>query len=106
MVPAIEDSTRAVVGQTVYRRIEQISIADNFRVWVAIWDMTSTGVTLLRETTWSVDADSTRTTAQKATSAGSDSTAMTSPVIDSPYAKELVKLNAERSGTLRVYVKP
>jgi hypothetical protein len=103
---ALEDTTGAEVGQTIYHRIEQVSILDSFRVWVAVWDMTPSGVTLLRETTWSVDADSSRTAVQKGTSAGSDSAAAISPVIDPPYAKESTTLAFLRSGTPRVFVKP
>jgi hypothetical protein len=107
----VMDGSNTVVGSLVYRQTERVAFQDQFRTWAAIWDMTPTGVTMLRETTWDLDVDSSRTADQKAVPATTTSAASTSPVIAAPYANqkadEPANTMVNQFGTAtRLFVKP
>ncbi|MDX1998298.1 MAG: hypothetical protein SF066_11315 [Thermoanaerobaculia bacterium] len=90
---AVIDGTAQRAGMLIYRKVDRVVFQDKFRTWAALWDMTPTGVTMLRETTWDLDVDSQRTTPQKAVPSGTEVAPATSPVINPPYANQLAAGN-------------
>jgi hypothetical protein len=86
------------VGTITYTRLVSVTVEGSFTVWAVIINTATNQVCALRESTWSVNADSSAFWHQKASPAAADSAPTKDPILTPPFANAIDNDPANTTG--------
>ncbi len=86
------------VGKITYTRLVSVTVEGSFTTWAVIFNTATNQVCALRESTWSVNVDSSGFWHQKASPAAADSAPTKDPILTPPFANDIVAKPANTTG--------